>query len=97
MWDIQIHPLVLDEDFQLLDHSTQEKILQQIRKKLTIDPKAFGKPLKGEYKGYWRLAVSEYRVIYRIREKSVQVLVVKVGVRRDDRVYEEFWNRLKKL
>lgn len=64
----------------------QEWIARDIEKKLTVNPKEFGKPLSGEFKGCYRLRVSKYRVIYKISEKIVTVYVIKADHRQD--VYE---------
>lgn len=97
MWQVSFHPLVLKEDFKKLNRSTQQKIVKAIRKKLCRDPKSYGKPLTGELKGYWRLRVGEYRVIYTIVEDQVLVRVLKIGIRRDAEVYEAMLRRLPKL
>ena len=97
IWRIKIHPLVLREDFKNIDPSQQRTILKAIQKKLSIDPQAYGQFLSGEFSGYWRLRVEDYRVIYRILKEKVVVLVVKVGIRKDDRIYQEFFVRLRKL
>jgi len=97
MWDVQIHPLVLTEDLKGLDTRTRRKIFHAIEEKLTVDPENYGKPLLGEFKGYYRLRVEDYRVIYRIVKKEVRVLVLKIGIRRDDEVYRELFKRLRKL
>ena len=49
----------------------------------TEDPRAFGKPLKGDLKGLWRYRVADYRLICSIQEQRLVVLVLKVGHRRD--------------
>lgn len=97
LWRIKIHRLVLSEDFKPISYPDQRLILKDIRKKLSIDPKNYGKPLLGELKGYWRLRVKDYRVIYKIREDAVEVLIIKVGIRRDEEVYKRALHRLKKL
>ncbi len=99
MWHVKINPLVLKEDFKNIPASFQKKILRAIQKKLTIDPdpEAYGKPLRGEYAGYWRLRVENYRVVYRIKKKQILIFVIKIGIRKDDRVYRELMVRLKKL
>ena len=97
MWQIKIHPLVLEVDFKTIPRPQQKAILKAIQKKLTIDPQNYGQPLRGEFSGYWRLRVEDYRVIYRIINEQVLVRVVKIGIRKDDRVYQEFFSRLKKL
>jgi mRNA interferase RelE/StbE len=97
MWKIELHRLVLNEDFKGLDHAAVRLILKSIYKKLSKDPEGFGSPLSGEYKGYWKLRVGYYRVIYRIIKDEVLVLVIKVGIRRDDKVYAELFYRLRKV
>jgi mRNA interferase RelE/StbE len=97
MWAIKFHPLVLREDFKKIDPENQRQILRHIVKKLSINPEAYGKALSGELHGYWRLRIGDFRVIYRILKDKIEVLVVKIGIRRDFEVYEKFLLRLKKL
>ncbi|PIW68374.1 MAG: plasmid stabilization protein, partial [Candidatus Omnitrophica bacterium CG12_big_fil_rev_8_21_14_0_65_42_8] len=75
----------------------QRQILRQIVKKLSINPEAYGKALSGELHGCWRLKIGDFRVIYRILKDRIEVLVVKIGIRRDFEVYEKFLLRLKKV
>lgn len=97
MWQVKIHRLVLEEDFKKLAAFQQQTILKAIKKKLSLNPEAYGKALGGEFFGLWRLRVEDYRVIYRILKEEVVVLVIKIGIRRDSQVYEELFSRLKKL
>ncbi len=97
LWKIHIHKLVLTEDFEDLSRTNKEMILKALHKKLSLDPQGYGKPLTGEFKGLWRLRAGDYRVIYRIVKDEILVLVIKVGIRRDDQVYQELSARLKKL
>jgi mRNA interferase RelE/StbE len=97
MWDVVIHRLVLIEDFKKIDHASRRLILKAIHKKFVHDPERYGDPLSGEYKGYRKLRVGDYRVIYKVVKDKVMVMVVKVGIRRDYKVYNEFINRLKKI
>lgn len=97
MWNIIIHKLVLSEDFKRIDIPSRRLILKSIYKKLTKDPEGYGAPLLAEYKGCWKLKVAHYRVIYKIVKYKVMVMVIKVGIRRDDKIYNELFYRLKKL
>ena len=97
MWNVVIHKLVLIEDFKKIDLPSRRLILKSIYKKLTKDPESYGSPLSGEYRGYWKLKVAHYRVIYRIIKNQVIVIVIKVGIRRDGEIYNELIHRLKKL
>ena len=97
MWSIRIHPLVYSEDLKRLDSSVQREVLRTLRKRLSVDPKAYGEPLRGELAGLWKLRTGDYRVIYRLVEQRVEVLVLKIGIRRDFEVYLEMLQRLKRL
>ena len=97
MWNVVIHKLVLTEDFKKIDLSSRRLILKSIYKKLTKAPESYGSPLSEGYKGYWKLRVAHYRVIYRIVKDQVMVVVIKVGIRRDDKIYNELIHRLKKI
>lgn len=97
MWTVKIHRLVFSEDFKRISLQAQRRIIKTIRKKLTIDPKGYGKPLGDDLTGYWRLRIGDYRAIYKVSEKKVEVLVIKIGIRRDFEVYEKLLSRLRKL
>jgi mRNA interferase RelE/StbE len=97
MWQVDIHPLVWEEDFKRLDPPARQQITKAIRAKLTTNPTAFGKPLAEPLRGYWRLQVGPYRVIYRLEHQRLVVLVIKAGMRRDAQVYLEAIPRLRKL
>lgn len=76
-----------NKDYERIPPTIREIIRKAIEKKLTVDPVSFGKPLRYSLKGYRRLRVGEYRVIYRIDEDKVIVIVVDIDHRKD--VYEE--------
>jgi len=50
-----------------------------------------GKPLSHELAGLYSLRTSDYRIIYRIKEKQLIIIVVTVGHRR------EIYKKLKEL
>ena len=95
MYKVEIDELVFTEDFKKIDRPNQQRIVKAIRDKLSTEPKAYGKPLGGDLKGFWRLRVGQYRVIYQVLESEVIVYVIKVGYRRDMEVYEQLASRLK--
>jgi len=73
----------VEEDLKKLDKSTARKILNRIETYLACDPKESGKPLKGEFHGYWRYRWSDYRVIYKISEREILILVLHISNRKD--------------
>lgn len=91
---IVVDDLVLKKDFRKIGVEDQKRIIQAIRRKLATRPKDFGKPLKGELKGFWKLRVGQFRVVYEIRDEQVIVAVIMVGFRRDEEVYRAALARL---
>jgi mRNA interferase RelE/StbE len=68
---------------------TQRQILHYLRERIagSEDPKQFGKPLRQNLAGLWRYRVGDYRLICRLENDRLVVLVLQVGHRRD--VYDE--------
>ena len=50
---------------------------------LLENPKRVGAPLRGELEGIWSARRGTYRVLYRVDEDSREVIVLRVGHRRD--------------
>jgi mRNA interferase RelE/StbE len=97
IWKIKFHPRVVKEDLKKIDPSWRKRIISAIKKKLSKDPLNYGKPLKGIFKIYRKLKVGDWRVIYKVMEKEIIVLVIKIGIRKDYKVYKEFFHRIEKL
>ena len=97
MWKIKIHRLVIEEDLKKINKKNRTIILKTIYKKLIVAPEKHGSPLRNPLKGYWKLNISHYRIIYRIEKSTIKVLVLKVGMRRDAEVYKEMLQRIKKI
>ena len=76
-------------ELRKLDAKTQQAILRYLRKRIagTEDPRRFGKPLRRNLAGLWRYRVEDYRLICRIEDERVVVLVLQVGHRHE--VYED--------
>ena len=73
----------VEEDLKQLDKSTARKILKRIETYLAREPKELGKPLTGEFQGYWRYRWGDYWVIYKISEQEILILVLRIGNRKD--------------
>ena len=73
----------VEEDLKKLDKSTGRKILNRIETYLACDPKELGKPLKGEFQGYWRYRWGDFRVIYKISEREILIIVLRISNRKD--------------
>ena len=68
-----------------LDRIVQDTITRYMDERIAVldNPRMLGKPLTGELKGYWRYRVGDYRVLAELHDKSITVLVVRVGHRRE--------------
>ena len=95
MFKVVIDELVFTEDFKEITENDQQKIQKTIRKKLTTEPEIYGKPLRNELKGFWKLKVDKYRVVYSIDKGKIEVYVVTVGFRRNEEVYNKAAKRIR--
>ncbi|OGX31899.1 MAG: hypothetical protein A2787_09485 [Omnitrophica WOR_2 bacterium RIFCSPHIGHO2_01_FULL_48_9] len=76
----------VEEDLKRLDKPVRKRILDKIEKHLAQDPKNLGKALTGQFKGFWRYRVGDFRVIYKIAETEILICVARIGHRKN--VYE---------
>jgi mRNA interferase RelE/StbE len=76
-------------ELRKLDANTQKSILRYLRERIagSEDPRRFGKPLRHNLAGLWRYRVDDYRLICRLEDGRVVIVVLQVGYRRD--VYED--------
>lgn len=70
------HELVVKEDIPALSKSMKVRIRKAIEEKLMTFPENFGKPLRRSLKGYRKLRVGDYRVIYRIEELTIKIFLI---------------------
>lgn len=75
-FDIRYHELVVKEDIPHLSSGWREKIKRAIEGRLTLHPELYGKPLRQSLKGYRKLRVGDWRVIFRIEGDSVKIFVI---------------------
>lgn len=77
---------VVEQQLPGLPRTIRERILKAIEARLTLAPLDYGKPLQSNFKNHRRLRVVDYRVIYRVYEEKILVLIVEIDHRKD--VYE---------
>ena len=76
IFDVFYHIDVVAIDIPKLSTSDKNKIKKAIEEKLIYHPEIFGKPLRRSLKGYRKLRVGDYRVIYRIEGIRVKILCI---------------------
>lgn len=73
-YTLKYHPSVKTEDIPKLDKRNAKKIRQAIETRLLVAPQEYGEPLRRTLKGYWKLRVGDYRVIFRVLGDDILVL-----------------------
>jgi mRNA interferase RelE/StbE len=82
VWQIDFGPRA-ERALKKLDRQTATRLLAYIEDAATGDPRARGKALTGELSGFWRYRVGDWRVICRIEDARLVVLVIDLGHRRE--------------
>jgi mRNA interferase RelE/StbE len=74
------------KELRSLNPPYQKKILAYLRNRATENPRNFGKQLSGNKVGLWRYRIEDFRVICRLQDDRLVVLVLAVGHRKE--IYE---------
>tara|TARA_B100001971_G_C18083386_1_gene479530 strand:- start:15 stop:290 length:276 start_codon:yes stop_codon:yes gene_type:complete len=74
---IEYHKDVVHDDILKLSKEWRNAIKKSVEEKLTTRPEVFGKPLRYSLKGYRKLRIGDYRVIFRIKKNTVKILAIK--------------------
>ena len=72
-----------EKELAKVDKNGAKRIIKFLRERVSVDPRSFGKALKGDHSGLWRYRVGDYRVICEIYDETITVLVVRVGHRKE--------------
>jgi mRNA interferase RelE/StbE len=70
------HPDVKKIDIPKLDSRRKTMIRRAIEERLTSRPEVFGRPLRGSLKGYWKLRVGGYRIVFKLFKGKLLVLTI---------------------
>jgi len=89
-FELRYHPDVKSIDIPLLDAKLRTRIKNAIERRLTTAPHLSGEPLRKTLRGYWKLRVGDYRVVFKIMDGEVWIL----GIIHRKRVYEAIKKRL---
>jgi mRNA interferase RelE/StbE len=71
-----------EKQFKALDRSIQRRLARRIDS-LAENPHPQGSKKLTAEEDFYRLRVGDYRIVYQVRDKSLVVLVVRVGHRSD--------------
>lgn len=76
MFTIKYHYLVVTHDIPKLGTDIRKRISASIEQKLAVHPEIFGIPLRRSLKGYRKLRVGDYRVVFKIERSTVSILLI---------------------
>ena len=89
-FEIRYHPAVKDVDLPLIDAKMQKRIKTAIETRLLTAPHQYGEPLRKTLKGYWKLRVGDYRIVFKIMDHEIYVL----GIIHRKKAYEKIGKRV---
>lgn len=84
------HPEVIRKDLPHIPVNIRDRIKRAIEERLMVDPVQAGEPLRRSLKGHRKLRVGDWRVIYRVKEEQVIILIIQ----NRKEVYKSIFRRL---
>jgi mRNA interferase RelE/StbE len=84
-WKVEFS-IEANRELDKLDAQHAKRILKFLRERIAKleDPRSLGKPLQGSRLGeFWRYRVGDYRLICKIEDDRLLVLVLRIGHRKE--------------
>jgi mRNA interferase RelE/StbE len=75
-YNLTYHPTVKKVDLPKIDTKNKSMIKRAIEERLTTQPEIYGSPLKSTLKGYWKLRVGNYRIVFKISGNNIKVFAI---------------------
>ena len=72
-YKLEYHPDVKKSDLPKIDAKNRKMIKKAIEERLVIRPETYGKPLQRTLKGYWKLRVGNYRVVFKVSSDTISI------------------------
>ena len=88
-FELRYHPDVRKIDMPLLNKKLRARIKKAIETRLMTEPHRYGEPLRKTLKGYWKLRVGDYRVVFKVVKFEVWIL----GIIHRKKVYDHIIKR----
>ena len=88
-FELRYHPDVRKIDIPLLNKKLRERIKKSIETRLMTEPHRYGEPLRKTLKGYWKLRVGDYRIVFKVVKDEVRIF----GIIHRKKVYDHIIKR----
>lgn len=76
MYKITYHHKVVKDDIPKLDKKVKDRIKKAIESKLIESPEKYSSALKHTLSGNRKLRVGDYRVIFKVKGKTIKILII---------------------
>jgi len=70
-YKLEYHPDIKKSDLPKIDVKNRKMIKKAIEERLAIQPEIYGRPLQRTLKGYWKLRVGDYRIVFKVSSASI--------------------------
>jgi mRNA interferase RelE/StbE len=83
-WRIEFLPAA-EKELAKLGRAEAKRIIETLKTRIAPldDPRRLGSALSGQLGGLWRWRIGDYRVVARIEDERITILVVRVAHRRE--------------
>jgi len=88
-YSLVYHPDVRSKDIPAINRNLRDRIARAIETRLATEPERYGEPLRRTLKGYWKLRVGDYRVVFKVVKDLVWIL----GIAHRREVYDRVARR----
>ena len=93
-FEVKYHEDVVKNDIPSLPVNDRDMIKRAIETRLMRKPEIYGKPLRKSLKGYRKLRVGDYRIVFRIEEENGLIKIFIIQNRKA--VYKNVTARIEK-
>ncbi len=73
IYKLKYHPNVKKSDLPKIDAKNRNRIRRSIEERLSKHPEIYGKPLQRTLKGYWKLRVGDYRIVFKVAGNDILI------------------------
>lgn len=90
-YNLVYHKDVAKIDLPGIDEKNKSMLKRAIEERLATQPEVYGKPLQRTLKGYWKLRVGDYRIVFKILGNELRIY----GIIHRKKVYRDIGKRIK--
>jgi len=74
-YNLFYHPDVR-KDLSKIDERLKRRIGTALEKRTLTAPEKYGEPLRRSLKGFWKMRVGDYRVVYKVSGRDLLILAI---------------------